>query len=141
MGDALTNQDRKMHETAFRVFRVFAGRWDGLLRPGSRSNQPCKSAALCVCYIGVSWQPWCTDCLSHSRITEHYRPEDNGLCLVHLFAWDRQFLGVELVVEVLPAAVKQAAAEGSPKKEEPVDAPSQKEAVDGSKTADGRIAR
>ncbi|XP_063438749.1 uncharacterized protein LOC134719714 [Mytilus trossulus] len=39
--------------------------------------------------------------------TEHYRPEDNGLDLAHLFAWNRQFLGREPEVEVVPAAEKK----------------------------------
>ncbi|CAG2222367.1 unnamed protein product [Mytilus edulis] len=52
-----------------------------------------------------------------------------SLDLEHLFAWNRQFLGKEPVVEVVPSAVKQEAAEDSQEKVEPVNAPGQEEVV------------
>ena len=55
--------------------------------------------------------------------TEHYRPEDNGLDLAHLLAWNRQFLGKEPVVEVVPAADSQKEVNASGQ-EEVVAAPS-----------------
>ncbi|CAC5393257.1 unnamed protein product [Mytilus coruscus] len=62
--------------------------------------------------------------------TEKYSPEDNGLDLVHLHAWNRQFFKVEPVVEVVPAAVVKEVAGEAPKQEE---APQQEEVFEAPK--------
>ncbi|CAC5364007.1 unnamed protein product [Mytilus coruscus] len=61
--------------------------------------------------------------------TEKYSPEDNGLDLVHLHAWNRQFFKVEPVVEVVPAAVVKEVAGEAPQQEEAFEDPKQEEAI------------
>ncbi|CAC5393019.1 unnamed protein product [Mytilus coruscus] len=65
--------------------------------------------------------------------TEKYSPEDNGLDLVHLHAWNRQFFKVEPVVEVVPAAVVKEVAEEAPKQEEAPQQEEQEEAFEAPK--------